>query len=432
MYRIGVARRVLIVITCIALGGCISNTSVKRGDEVKTQIEIGEEALGREDFDAAARAFDAAFRASGDARLKNRAAFASSMSAARRAIEQRSFEAAAAALRAAINTREDRGAARALLDAVEPRVYRIRLESVAIAQTKPGTNQPWVGKPWWRDVAPVGAAAVATWVAGPKAGKVAHDLTAVVTDVPPENRPSLVTFIELPDGRRLKTQTVKGIFVIYGAELVLYTNKYDSRAVRLAVFHERSGGNESVAVANVPLGQIVSGKIDKTSIRGEAQALQQVVFSVDPAEAWEDGGVANVELQDQQENRASARSLPARSSSRVQLASASLSMPTDGRDGHGGNPDPYFEIAQGRRQIFKSVTMQNSRSAGWSFTSTDLFLDSGEEIAIKLKDADVVSDDSIASWTVSARELLAGRVALTTAKGTSLILTTMARSERPR
>jgi hypothetical protein len=354
------------------------------------------------------------------------------MSAARRAIEERSFEAAAAALRAAIDTQADRGAARALLDAVEPRVYRIRLESIAITPTRPGTNQPWVGKPWWREAAPVGAAAVATWVAGPSAGKIAHDLTAAVTGIPPENRPSLVTFIELPDGRRLKTRKVEGIYVIYGAELFLYTNQYDSRTVRLAVFHERSGGDESVAVANVPLGQIVSGKIDAASIRGDSQALQHVVFSVDPAEAWQDGGIANAELQDQQENRASARSSPARSSSRVQLASASLNMPTEGGDADRSDPDPYFEIAQGRRQVFRSIAMQDARSTGWSFTSTDLFLDPGEELAIKLYDADVVKDDAIASWAVPARELLAGRVTLTTAKGTSLTLTTAARSERPR
>jgi hypothetical protein len=76
--------------------------------------------------------------------------------------------------------------------------------------------------------------------------------------------------------------------------------------------------------------------------------------------------------------------------------------------------------------------MQEARSASWSFTSTDLYLDANEELAVKLTDADLTSDDSIARWTVPARELLAGPVTLTTPRGTSLTLTTAARSDRPR
>lgn len=403
--------------------------------EVAAQVKFGDDALARQDYDGAARAYATAYRASGDARFQNRSTYAGSMSAARTAVAQRAFDSAATSLRTAIGTQEDRGAARAMLDAVEPRVYRIRLESLAITATKPGTNSPWVGKPWWKEAAPAVAAAVASWSAGPAgaaAGKAAYDVTNALTSIPPENRPGLVTFIDLPDGRRVKTQTVKGIYVIYGAEFYVYANKLDTRTVRLAVFHDRSGGNESVAVANVPLGQIVSGTIDATAIQGEAQALQQVVFAVDPAEPWQDGGLTSLEVQDQKENRASARSTPTRAASRVQLLSASLVMPTEGGDGDGSNPDPYFEIFQGAKQIVKSTTAQDTRSADWSYAMTDLFLDQNDELTVKLTDADFASDDQIATWTVAPREFLNGQVQLTTAHGTSFALRTAVRADRPR
>lgn len=445
------AARMLSLAACVASWGCISHGDAPRGapaargdsreaeappretaGAVTAQVKAGEEALAREDYEAAARAFDAAFQASGEARLQRRASYASSMDAARHAIEQRAFDVASGHLRTALATQEDRGRARALLEEVEPRVYRLRLESVTITQTKPGTTQPWIGKPWWREAAPAAAAAVGGWYGGPKAGKLAHDLTDAVAGVPPENRPALVVFMDLPDGRRLKTQKVKGIYVIYGAELFVYTNKLDNRTLRLTVIHERSGGDESVAVANLPLGQIVSGKIDTEAIRGSAQALQQVVFSADPAEVWQDGAIGNAELQDQQENRASARSTPTRSASRARLLTASLSMPVDGSDGVGGRPDPFFEIYQGRKQVFKSTTMQDTRTADWSFSSTDLYLDPNEEVIVKLTDADLASNDQIATWTVSAREFLAGQARLTTPRGTTLILGCALRADRPR
>lgn len=400
--------------------------------EVAEQTKLGDEALTREDYEGAASAFASAYRVSGDTRHQSRATYANSMHAAGIAIGQRSFEDAVGHLRTALDTLEDRGAARALLDAAEPRVYRIRLESIVITQTKPGTTEPWVGKRWWTKIAPIGVGVVASWSAGSAAGKVAYDITDSISNIPPENRPGLVTLIDLPDGRRLKTPKVKGIHVIFGAEFYLYTNRFDTRTLRLEVYHERSGGNEGVAVANVPLGEIVTGKIDVAGIQGDAQALRHVVFAVDPAEAWQDGALKGAGVQDQVENRAGARSLPSRAAQRVQLLSATLSIPSEAGDGDGSNPDPYFEIHQNGKQVVKSTKVDNTRATDWSFSSTDLFLDPAENLVVKLTDSDFANDDHISTWTVSAREFLSGQVSLATARGTSLSFRTGARTDRPR
>jgi len=400
--------------------------------EIEVQTKLGEAAITQEDWVGAVRAFASAYRASGDSRHQRRASYAESMRGAQVAIAQRSFGAAAGYLRAAISTQEDRGAAQTLLDGVEPRVYKIRLESIAISPTKPGTNTPWVGKPWWSGAAPIAAAAAATWSAGPMAGKVAYDVTNAVTSVPPENRPGLIAFIDLPDGRRLKTEKVKGIYVIFGAEFSLYANNYDTRAIRISVYHERSGGNDSVAVANVPLGAIVAGRIDAAAIRGDAQALQQVVFTVDPVDGWQDGSVGRVKIQDQGENRASARSIAGRGLQRVQLLSASLVLPSEGGDGDGSSPDPYVEVYQGSKQVLKTSTAQDTRSTEWSFKTTDLFLDPNEQLVVKLTDSDFASDDQIATWVVPARDVLSGQAQLTTVRGTVLRFRTSRRNDRPR
>lgn len=398
-------------------------------DEVARQSKVGDEALDREDYDGAARAYLAATQISNEPRLKARYTYAGFMGAAVRAIAQRDFTTASTHLQSALATQLDRGRARDLLDEVSPRVYRIRLESVMITPTKPGTTDPWVGPPWWRDVAPAVAGVAASFYAGPAAGLAAEKVTKAVVNVPTANRPGLMTFVDLPDGRRFRTKTVKGIYVIYGSEFSVYSNKLDTRTVRLSVFTDR---NDSVAVINVPLGQIISGKIDVSALQGNASALQQVIFAVDPTETWRDGSYSNLEPQDQGENGASARSLPSQSTSRVQLKTATLALPSDGTDGDGSRPDPFLEIHQGGKRILKSTTKQDTRSTDWSFAMTDLNVSATEQLVVRLIDADVASDDQLATWDVPARDLLSGQVRLSTTTGTMLILSTEPRSDRPR
>lgn len=400
--------------------------------EVKVRTAEGDAAIARGDFESAASAYEAGFRASRDTRIGRLATYARAVSSAKVAVTRRSFAEAAKQLRIAVATQQDSGVAQTLLDAVEPRVYRIRLESIAISATKPGTSSPWVGKPWWREAAPIAAAAVGTWQGGPAVGKIAYDVTAAVANVPPENRPTLVSIIDLPDGRQLRTRNEKGIYVIYGAEFYLYGNQFDQRTIRLSVFHVRSGGNESVAVANVPIGQIIGGTIDAAVMHDNAPAFQQVVFAVEPAEPWQDGNFAKLELQDKGENKGSSRSTPRREATRLQLHAARLDLPVEAGDGDGSHPDPYFEIFQDGRQVFRSTTAKDTRTATWSATATDLFVDPSEVLVVRLMDSDFTADDTITSWRISGQTMLAGSVTLTTAKGTSLSLTLAARSDRPR
>lgn len=400
--------------------------------QLELQAKLGAEALQREDYDSAARAYLATTQLSSDAGLRLRYNYAGFMSAAVRAVGQRDFVTATAHLQGAIATQLDRGAAQRLLDDVAPRVYRIRLESILVTPTKPGTNEAWVGPALWTKAAPVVVGALATWYGGgPAGGKIAHDVTKALVDVPPENRPTLVAFIDLPDGRTLRSGKQKGIYVIYGAEFAIYTNKLDARTIRLSVFNERSGGNDSVAVANVPLGQIVSGKIEASSIQGEVSALQQVVFVAEPADSWRDGSYTNMTPQDQLENVAPARSLPTQTTSRVQLKTISLSMPSDGGDG-AGPPDPYIEVLQAGKVVFMSATKQDTRSTEWSLGMTELNVAPNEQLRVRLIDDDVAADDEIATWDVPARDFLRGQVRLSTQNGTSLVLSTATRSDRPR
>jgi hypothetical protein len=115
----------------------------------------------------------------------------------------------------------------------------------------------------------------------------------------------------------------------------------------------------------------------------------------------------------------------------VQLVSARLSLPTEGSDGDGSNPDPYFEVYQGKRAVLKSTTAQDTRSAEWTFVVSDLYLDPAEDLTVKLTDADLMSDDHIATWSVPARDFLSGHVTLTTERGTTLSFGTAPRTDRP-
>ncbi len=400
--------------------------------EVAERLSVGDAALAKGDFDVAASSYEAALRVSNDSRVQSRATYARNIANARAAIARRDFDGATAFLRAAIATQQDQGVAQALLEAVEIRVYRIRLESIEITATKPGTGSPWVGKPWWRDAAPVLASAATVWLSSGNitAGKAAYGATAAVANIPPENRPTLVATIDLPDGRQLKTRGEKGLYVVYGAELYVKTNQFDRRAVRISVHHKRSGGDESVAVANVPLGEIVAGKINGEALKSNAQALQQVIFAVAPAQAWQDGAFARAELQDQNDNRASARLTPRSGAVRVQLVSAQVTL-AEGGDGDGSAPDPFFVIVHGNQQIFKSSTIQDNRNGRWAFSSSDLYLDPSDELQVKLTDADFAEDDQIATWTVPARTILKGNVTLTTPKGTAFSLVLQIRNDRP-
>jgi hypothetical protein len=400
--------------------------------EIGSLLAVADMRLAADDYAGAADALETASRLRPGGPIASRARYARAMASGEEGARARTFEAAAHAFREAIATGVDTTKAKSRLDQVEPRVYRIRFDSIAIQQYRPGTTQPWVGRPWWKGAAPAIAAIVvsATEFGAAFADEAAEITEAVVNNIPDENRPKLAFEVELPDRRVLRTANArKGLYAVFDAEIYVMTNMLDTRTLKLHVLHERSGGDEDVAIVNVPLGPIVAGTVDAKAVTGSADALRGILFSVEPAPDDMDGGYDGLVPRDTDENRASARSRPGQGRARARLDRIDLAW-QDGADGW-GTAEPYLKMSQDGQEILKT-TVGRPGQMSWTFSRTGLFVGHNETIEVRLMEADAADDDTIAIWSVAGSTIEHGAVELTTAKGSRVDLRFAPASTGPR
>ena len=381
-------------------------------------------ALSSSDFARAGELYEQAARISSDVRLSRRAEYARSIAAGDRAVAQRDFEAATRAFQKAVATGEDTKAiASARAEAAEPRVYRIQFDWLMITPSRPGTDTPWVGDSWIRQVAFQGGGAVAGFmVGGPAGAKVGQELGKVAANVPPENRPTLRVLLELPDGRVVAAEKKKGIYVTLGAELWLTSNHYDTRTLRVFVQHVRTAGNEDVGTFRIPLGELVSQQV-LTDIHNVAPAIQAVSFYSEPADEYLDGGVRNLLPVDQDENKAPTRSSPKKGRLRYQLTDMrTIVSSADNGGDFGSEPDPEVSILQDSDEVFRSTIAKDTRTGTWALSSTYLFAAPDDKFTVFVRDVDPLETDDVFSGTFTGAQITSGTVTLKTQGGSSLTM----------
>jgi hypothetical protein len=235
-----------------------------------------------------------------------------------------------------------------------------------------------------------------------------------------ENRPRLLATIELPDGRRYRTDIKQGLLVSFGAEFSLRTNHFDRRQIRIVVEHDRAGTNQTVGTVNIPLGQIISGEYDVDELKRQAPAITGTQFVASPDADDLDGDFSNLTPDDGAENQAKLRPHPASGKKRVQLSSVDTVIATSDNSGDGGDgPDPFLVVRQSGNEVIVSPT-KHGAIASWTFARTFLFLDPQETLTIDLIDQDFGDNQTIGHWTMTGAQLLESDGQLATPRGTTL------------
>lgn len=396
-------------------------------------VAAGDAAMAKRDFAAAARSYDQAATASRDAGLQRRAEYARQLGETEAAVRRRDFASATLALRAAIATGEDReGLASKGLELIEPRTYRIRLDGLMLTPTRPGTDKPWVGNSWLREVALEGGGAALGWiVAGPAGGTVGREFGKAAANVPPANQPSLRVWFELPDGRRYATRTIKGILVSPAAEFVVRSNALDQRSIVMRV-QKVDGSDEDVAQVRVSLGELVSRNV-RPELGTLAPALAGVQFWSEPVDDALFGAVANLEPQDGSENLSTTRSVPKPGRFRYRITRIETRLTSaDIGDDFAGPPDPFIRMVQDGTKVFESKTSSDTRTATWSLATTELFVAPNEVVEVRVIDADPAESDTAFTANMSGAMLEGGRVTLSGRGGSTLVIDAERVAEAPR
>jgi tetratricopeptide (TPR) repeat protein len=188
-------------------------------------LGLGDAALASQHWATAAGHYARAAQLRPGGRADEAVRYTTLLVTAAEAVERREWGRAAANYRAASTLSLDREHyARAQVARVEVQPYRIRLQSVAVKPTRPD-GMPWVGPTNPGLARVVGMALGASLGVAPA---MAGNLAVELASVPPENLPTLLLEVALPDGRQFRTPAKRGCFVTYDADLVVASNHYDS------------------------------------------------------------------------------------------------------------------------------------------------------------------------------------------------------------
>ena len=76
--------------------------------------------------------------------------------------------------------------------------------------------------------------------------------------------------------------------------------------------------------------------------------------------------------------------------------------------GMDGAPDPYVEIEQGGRTIYRSPALQGESRMDWGLKAVNLFVEPGENLVVRVWDSDASSDDLVLATNLPAQALRMG------------------------
>jgi tetratricopeptide (TPR) repeat protein len=391
-------------------------------------VAEGDAALAAKRWSDAAASFQAAQQMKDDARTAAAVKYAGSMAAGDSAISKADWRAAQQSFRAALDSGQDKGGdAARLVEAVTVRTYAVRISSIFVQPTRPD-GEPWVGRP---DPLFGKLVTVAVGMYNPVAGRVAGKVVEELDKIPVENQPTLVMDITLPDGRRFVTPAHRGLYWNPPAQVTVATNAYDQRPLVFRVVHRAPNGSEqSVGVVQVPLSELA--KSQQVVLRGAS--IAQLELTANPGTAAE--GSVSQDLKPAQDatNVAPSFSTPSSGATGFRLTRvAAQLMPLDYQDEGtlDGPPEPFAEVIQGGRVVYKSSTEQNKFEAAWVPERTFLFVRPDEAVSVRVWDKDVSDDDLVFSYDFTVRELSKGTVEARTQRGSFVRLSFEPRRGEP-
>jgi tetratricopeptide (TPR) repeat protein len=238
----------------------------------------GDALLSQRRFADAKASYDAAVHLRPQGRAHALARCAALLAQGDAAIGRRDFPAAERAFAEAARLEVDGGIALAELDRVKVRPYAIRLRSVLVHATRPD-GWPWAGtRTRGLDRA---LARLTSYTQGRASAPVGVALD-LARRIPPENQPTLVVTLALPDGRASQSAPRRGVYALLDGTIVVAGNAYDERTISLRVVHDAGGGRMtdvglvSFRVADlVANGEVALSEGSVTELRIEADVADQ-------------------------------------------------------------------------------------------------------------------------------------------------------------
>ena len=390
-----------------------------RAAEYERLAQEGDQALARRDWAGAEQRYVAALQMRQGGRAEPLARYANGMNLGEAALARRDYAAATAGYRQAIASGQDRGGyAAQQLDRVEVRPYAVRIRSVLARPIRPD-GQPWVGR-----MSPFLTRLVMMFSGNfmdAGSGRTSRRIIDAALSIPAENRPTLAVHVTLPDGTRLSTQAQNGLYVGYDSEFVVATNSFDERQLAMHVVHWNGQGFEDVGMVEFPLGEIVRRR--EASLSG--QSVADIRLEIEPTQGGRaDGMFANMYPLNDGTNMAQDYSMPTAHSAGYRLRTVRASIPAQAlaNEPDEGPAEMVVEIVQNGRVVYRSTQLDNLYEGQWTTSNTQLYVQQGEQLRIRVWDMDPTDPDLLVDMPVSAEALAQGNVQVSASNGSAAML----------
>ncbi len=387
-----------------------------RTAEYERLARDGDMALARRDWAAAESNYVAALKMKPGGRAEPLARYAGGVGAAEAALARRDYFNAANAYRQAVDSGQDSsGYAASQLALVEVRPYAVRIRSVLARPIRPD------GRPWAGNMNPYMSRLLGMFTTEFAGGRGARRLVEAAMSIPPENRPNLSVQVALPDGTRITTPAVHGLYVAYDSEFIVATNAFDERRLSLRVVHGNAQFSEDIGVVEFPLGEIVRRR--EAHLNGGSVAALDLNIELAPGRY--DGMFANMFPVYDGSNLAPDYSMPTARATGYRLRGVrAVVQPQDlvAVEPDEGAGELVVEIIQGGRVVYRSTQLDNLYEAQWAISNVNLYVQPGEQLRLIVWDVDGGDRDAMVDAMVSAEQLANGQVVVNSPTGSNAIL----------
>jgi hypothetical protein len=219
-------------------------------------------------------------------------------------------------------------------------------------------------------------------------------------------QPYLGLEIELPDGRRIATGTRRALDVALDARFVVASNHYDDRPVTFRAIHDDGRTRHELGAVTVPLAELV-GRPD--GALGD-EVIAELRVRCDPTDQPE-GAFSGAAPVPDATNLASAWSTPSRRARGHRLVQLEGIVPA------ATATDLQVELVQRGEVVYLSpIARAPAGATSWSPAATFLFLETAEEVTVRLVDARRPGAPLV-SGAVSATDLASGRAEVVAPSG---------------
>lgn len=387
----------------------------------RIKSEAGEKAMLEKNWAAAARALSAA--AAADHQLHARAAMVRALNEASKMAARGDYQRATDEL---MGAKQKGPELQEMLEAIRPQSYRISLDAVMVQPNRPGTKEPWVGRPDGSFGTLLALGASMTGYGVIVAAKIKRTVDTL-EQVNHNNRPNIRPLLRLPDGRSLTTKPKRSLFASFGSSFVVMSNQYDRREIELQVFHDLNGKKELVGTTVFRIGDLVAQKEVKVD-PAKSLGVRGVIFSVSKTSeplgrlsGWKPINPNNLAPKP---SVATAGSVPYKVAS-IEVA---LSNAFSGADDFSA-PDPYVLLRQGGEPVVKTPKEEDDYNTSWT-PDAIVFLKPGEDLALEVKDHDAASaNDVLLTGVLSHAQIQTGTAVVRLQDGSfvKVIFNTVAR-----